>query len=175
MKHYISILLTLLLIFILSECKSIIPASNHPEIYFTFVLYSVPIGSAVYQVDADDSLVAAIGTTPFTWKVGVSVPHFIDGSIAISALISKSNELIRFWTNAPGIRLSNEFMINDTLNETSYWYDFLLNCALVNDNYNTSFILDKIIASIGVKNEVAIQYPPENRAMIVHLQPIINK
>jgi hypothetical protein len=173
MKRDYQMMTFLLSILILSACKSIIPVINHPETYFTFVLYSVPSGATVYQLNADGTPGRAIGTTPFTWREGISVPHFPNKPVAISTPVSSNDELIRFWTNAPGIRLSNVRKTNDTQDKASFWYDFLLSCALASDDYNTTLILDKITASVGLKNDMTMQYPPQDEAMVVHLQPRI--
>jgi hypothetical protein len=171
MKRLPAILSSLLTLAALYSCLTFVPAGNRQEDFITFTLESIPSGAAIYQVNNDGTLVQLIGITPFVWRIRLALQRNKDGTSEKQAFTPTNAPLSRFWANASGITWIDRKTFDASMG-TSYWQEIVLNVAIVKASYFQAMISNKVIASIGKKDEQLFPYPPPDTAMVVHLQPI---
>jgi hypothetical protein len=156
----------------------ITPASKNQKDFFTVTLNSIPSGAMVYSKNADGISGDFLGITPFTWNIGISIPHFIDGTPAhyLPSEILKPSSFL-FESSSKGISWSQIRKIDHPKIASTlpiYYYDLLLNVLVVKENYSTISIANQIISSFGMADnkDVATVYPPQNIDLKIELQPI---
>ena len=129
--------------------------SEQPEAFFSVFLNSLPSGASIYAANADGTLGALIGTTPYQWRLGISSPRFFGGPTPNSAFSSPN-----VWAG-PGIVWGHGSHPELGANRALF-----LNVAVVREGYITVWVQNKLIADLGNA------YPPANVSMTVPLQSL---
>jgi len=137
-------------------CATITPAnSQKPDVQFNVSVDSIPRGASVYAMNADGTMGALLGTTPYQWHVGLSVARDSSGTPAFGY------PAVLFST--PGISLGPlhkgyGFFSSDEWS----WQNVLLNVAVVKEGLPTIWYTNKVVTQVGEGPQGAYPYPPQD-------------
>ena len=128
--------------------------SSRPDVSFSVLVNSLPPGASVYAANSDGTLGALIGTTPYQWRLGVSV----------SPMGPNSGFAKNYLWGGPGIAWGTKKTSMGGTDSTL----ILLNISLIEDGYLQAWVTNKAVADLFE------EYPPRDLSITIPLQALSN-
>ncbi|HET6487557.1 MAG TPA: hypothetical protein VFH83_14115 [Spirochaetia bacterium] len=137
-------------------CATITPANTQkPDVQFTVSVDSIPRGASVYAVNADGTLGALLGLTPYQWRVGLSMARDSSGAPAFGYAAQ--------LFGPPGISLGTVHKGYGFFSADEWsWQNLLISVAVVKEGLPTTWYANRVVARVGQGPNGAYPYPPQD-------------